>query len=70
MKKTVKKPAKTFDESQLIGMIFTEAKEKLGILIRAVNVDGKEVPVTCDMRRDRINVAVENGVIISICSHG
>jgi len=41
-----------------------------GYILREVTKDGIDLAVTCEFDPLRINVATENGVVVSICSIG
>lgn len=56
----------TFIES-LIGMDLNSAKEKLKDReYRIVSIDGKAMVITCDFHLERLNLEVENNLIVNV----
>lgn len=52
---------------ELIGMSLNSAKEKLkGTEYRIVKIDGQGMIVTCDLHINRLNLEVENNVIVRV----
>jgi hypothetical protein len=62
--------ARTLDISgQVKGMFLADAEQMFPeVRIRPVKVDGKDLIVTQELRNDRINVTVKDGIIASIIS--
>lgn len=59
--------------NHLIGLSLQEAREKLeqeSKRLRVMQEDGKSRIGTCDLRRDRVNVSVNDGKITDILSVG
>lgn len=59
-------------DEDFIGMQKEEAKalcEKRGLRFRVTSEDGEFFAVTMDYRTDRVNVSVENNVVLS-CKRG
>ncbi len=50
----------------LIGKTVAEAEELTGLRIRTTWKDGQPMIVTHDLRGDRLNVRVENGLITKV----
>ena len=48
----------------------TEAAEACGWILRVVQRDGEELPVTMDLRPKRVNVEVTDGEVTAIVSTG
>ncbi|HWL44504.1 MAG TPA: hypothetical protein VNQ73_16305 [Ilumatobacter sp.] len=58
-----------FDESTIVGLPFTEAEavtEANGWELRATVIYGEEQQVTQDYVDNRVNVALENGIVTEI----
>lgn len=54
---------------QITGMYHADAQNQFPTTrIRPVRVDGKDLIVTQELRADRINVEVKNGLITSVIS--
>lgn len=52
---------------ELIGLTLEAAKEKLKDKeYRIVKIDGKGMVVTCDFHLDRLNLEIENEIIINV----
>lgn len=52
---------------ELIGLSLEAAKEKLKDKeYRIVKIDGKGMAVTCDFHLDRLNLEIENEIIINV----
>jgi hypothetical protein len=64
LKMTVDEAQRYVDSHNVIGK---NGKVKM---VRVVISDGKSLPVTKELRRDRVNVEVENNIIIRIVSFG
>lgn len=47
-----------------------ELAEKNKKIVRVIVEDGEPLIVTCDLRSDRINVEVENGVVKTVVGVG
>ncbi len=62
-----------FDARDVLGLRFEEA-ERLAkdnaCTVRMVQRDGQGLPVTKDLRFNRINVAVDDGVVTAVASIG
>lgn len=59
--------------SEIIGKTLTEAKdylEKNGMTLRVSVKDKKHLMVTCDARANRVNVSVENDIVVTITGIG
>jgi hypothetical protein len=64
-KKKVKEATQTFPKN-LVGLTEDEAKAKitdLGMKVRIRNRDGETFMGTCDYRRDRVNLSIDNGKV-------
>ena len=48
----------------------TEAAEACGWILRVVRRDGEDLPVTMDLRPNRVNVEVTDGEVTAIVSIG
>ena len=62
-----------FDAREVLGRSADEAErlaEDNGCHLRVVERDGQSQPVTKDLRFDRINVAVRDGVVTRVASIG
>jgi hypothetical protein len=71
----VAEPVPAIDPATLkiVGLTVDEATTVLdqqALTIRVVRDDGADLPATADFRPDRVNVAVENGVITEVVSLG
>jgi hypothetical protein len=61
------------DLIDVTGFAVTDAHDFLarsGYRMRVTRLDGKGCVVTCDYCRDRVNVAVENGVVTEVRGYG
>ncbi len=66
-------PAEDALQAEIIGLTPPAASDVLvnrGFSVRVVSEDGDSFMVTSDWRPERINVAVEKGVITGIVSRG
>ena len=57
------------DVATLVGMTLADAEAwagSRGLTIRPVKIDGEDLAVTKDYREDRINVEVNNGIVIAV----
>ena len=52
----------------LLGKTFTQANKEVlpGYSLRVVEVDGNHLPITDDLRIDRINVTLKDDIIVKI----
>lgn len=60
-------------ESLLLGKTLSTAEAvalKRGFTIRVLKKDGKAIITTCDICSDRMNVAIENGIVTKLISWG
>lgn len=58
---------------RIVGEKLDEVLEPLldaGWTVHEVKVDGRSMVGTCDFRRERINVEIENGIIASVAGFG
>lgn len=58
---------------KLIGKTLKEAKRLAaaeGVIVRAAKIDGEPMTVTMDVKMNRVNVAINKGVITSITKIG
>lgn len=61
------------DVAYVVGMTVDEATAALEddvLVLRVVERDGEPLAATMDLRTDRVNVAVENDVVVSVVSIG
>jgi hypothetical protein len=42
----------------------------MGLTVRVLRLDGQDLPATADFRTDRVNVAVETGIVTEVISVG
>lgn len=63
----------TFDESIIVGLPYAEAEaaaEAAGWQLRQAVIDGEDQALTMDFIPNRVNVAVEDGVVTAVVSVG
>lgn len=61
------------DPTDVVGFLVADARDLLarqGYRMRVTRIDGEPAVVTCDYRGDRVNVAVENGVVTEVRGYG
>lgn len=57
------------DDSDFVGLSHEDAiklAKKRKLRHRPVMIDGKSLPVTKDMRRDRVNFVIKNGIVVRV----
>ena len=47
-----------------------ELAADMGLTVRVLRQDGQDLPATADLRTDRVNVAVEAGIVTEVISVG
>lgn len=56
------------NHNYLLGKTFTQANKEVlpGYSLRVVEVDGHSLPITEDLRTDRVNLTLKDDVIVKI----